>query len=226
MKVKMKFDIQMFAEVGEEASFNPVAYENMIAAYDSDIPVVNQAFVANQEAIQVFKNAAGSPKLSELTRELIKGLNSSIEETVAYFDSVKNWSAGVVSAVASVLGTNLASVGASVDKTVLDTVNENYNNGRIGMTSFADAETYISNMQDVVNKLRNGLSSITSDVNDAKSSLPNSVAAAFSNTITTNNDSVLNGYDQLTQYLTTNVEEFRTQLQNAIDEMTSAASGQ
>ena len=45
-----------------------------------------------------------------------------------------------------------------------------------------------------------------------------------SNGADTNNDNVLAGYDKLTEYLSTNVEEFKTQLQGAIDDMASAAN--
>ena len=218
---KMNFNIQMF---GEDGSFNPAAYNKMIESYDSDIPAVNQAFVANQDAMQVFKSVAGSPKLSEQVRGLINGLNTSIEETVNYFDSVKRWAAGVSSVVSDTLGTNLSNASSSIDRTVIDMINENYNNGRVGISNFASADTYISGIKESATKLRGALSSITSDVGDASDSLPNSVSSALNSRISTNNDNVLAGYDKLTEYLSTNVEEFKTQLQGAIDDMASAAN--
>jgi len=218
---KMNFNIQMF---GEDASFDPSAYNRMIEAYDSDIPAINQAFVANQDAMQVFKNVAGSPKLSEQVRELINGFNTSIEETVKYFDSVKGWADGVAGEVARVLGTNLTSAKSSIDHTVIDNINENYNDGRVGFTNFAVAGTYSSDIKESATKLSGALSNVTEDVGKAKASLPTDVATAVNSRISTNNNNVLEGYNKLTEYLSSNVEEFNMQLQSAIDDMASAAN--
>jgi len=218
---KMNFNIQMF---GEDGSFVPTAYNEMLETYDSLVPMVNQAFTASQDAMQVFKNVAGSPKLSGATRGFISGLNTSIAETVSYFDSVKGWTVGVSATVKEVLGITLSTASSTVDKTVLETVNENYDNGRVGISTFASAETNITSMQEAVSVLRNALQRITKCVKEAKDSLPNAVAAALTSRISTNNDSVLEGYNKLTQYLTTDIEEFKTQLQSAIDDMASAAN--
>lgn len=219
---KMNLNIKTF---DMEGGFDPSRYNQLVNDYDGHIPEVNKAFTMNQDALQVFKNVAGSPRLTNLTQELVNGLNNSIDATAGYFDSVRNWTASVVDAVQSVLEVGIPQASQSVDRTVLDQIDNNFQGGFVGIEKFADASTYISSIQEVINQLRNGLTSITDDVQGADSSLPSEVHYALGSTISTNNDDVLSGYDRISQYMTQNVEEFTSQLQNAINDMAAGARG-
>ncbi len=219
---KMKLNVKTF---DMEGGFDPSRYNQLISTYDGHIPEVNNAFVRNQDALQVFKNVAGSPRLTNLTQELVNGLNNSIDATAGYFDSVRNWTNSVVDTVQGVLEVGLPSASQSVDRTVLEQIGNNFKDNFVGIENFADAQTYISNIQEVINQLRNGLNDITDDVQGADSSLPAEVHQSLGATIATNNDDVLTGYDRISQYMTQNVEEFTSQLQNAINDMASAAKG-
>lgn len=219
---KMNLNIKTF---DMEGGFDPSKYNQLVSDYDGHIPEVNKAFTMNQDALQVFKNVAGSPRLTNLTQELVNGLNNSIDATAGYFDSVRNWTSSVVDAVQSVLEVGIPQASSSVDRTVLDQIDNNFQGGFVGIENFADASTYISSIQEVINQLRNGLNSITDDVQGADSSLPAEVHSALGSTISTNNDDVLSGYDRISQYMTQNVEEFTSQLQSAINDMAAGARG-
>lgn len=219
---KMKLNIKTF---DMEGGFDPSCYNALVGDYDGHTPEINNAFIQNQDTLQVFKNVAGSPRLSTMTQDLINGLNNSIESTASYFDSVRNWASSVAETVQGVLEVGLPSINTSIDRTVLDQIDTNFQGGFVGIENFADAHTYINGAQECISKLRNGLSNVTDDVVGANDSLPAEVHEALGTTISTNNDEVLNGYDRMTQYMNQNIEEFTSQLQNAINDMASSARG-
>lgn len=222
MAKNLKLNIQMF---GAEGSFLPTAWEGMVNQYDQELPNVNKTFVNHQDVLEIFRNVAGSPKLTEIAKGHIERLNNAIEETANYFDSVRNWSTGVTDAVKGILGTNIQAISNVLDRTVLNQINDNYNAGFVGVEHFSDVSEYISGVQDVISQLRTGLSSLTEAVSSADNSLPDQVHNALSSRIQTNNDSVLEGYDLFSRYLSENLEEFSQQLQGAINDLASAANG-
>lgn len=219
---KMELNIKTF---DMEGGFDPSRFNQLISDYDGHIPQVNQSFINNQDALQVFKNVAGSPRLNNMTQGIINGLNNSIESTASYFDSVRNWTSSVADAVQSTLEVGLPTAGQSVDRTVLDQISANFQGGFVGIENFSDAATYIGKAQEVVSKLQEGLSNITDDVQGANDSLPAEVHNALGSTISTNNDAVLNGYRNFMNYLNENIETFTSQLQNAINDMAAGARG-
>ena len=222
MANNLKMNIKMFSA---EGGFLPNAWESMVNQYDQELPNVNRTFMDHQDVLEIFRNVAGSPKLTEITKEHVVALNNAIEETANYFDSVRNWSTGVTDAVQSVLGTSISGINNALDRTVLNQINDNYNAGFVGVEHFSDVSEYITGVQNVISQLRSGLSAITDAVASADNSLPDQVHNALSSRIQTNNDSVLEGYDLFSRYLSENLDAFSQQLQGAINDLSNAANG-
>ena len=221
MAKEIKLNVQKFAEGG----FDPSRWNNMVSQYDADVPQVNATFVNHQDVLEIFRQVAGSPKLSSDTNQMVASLNESIDETASYFDSVRSWSGNVVDAVSQILGQSIPSVSSVLDRTVLNQINENYNGGFIGVENFSDIETYVSGVQEVISQLRSSLSSVTEAVSSADNSLPDAVHAALSSKVQSNNDAVLEKYDMLNRYLTEHLEAFSQELQGAITDLAAAANG-
>ena len=220
---KMKLNIKMF---DMEGAFDPSCYNTLVTDYDNDIPKVNNAFVKNQEAMQVFKNVAGSPRLSEGTQDIVRSINEVVDLSVDYFDSVNEWSNGVSETVDGVLGYGIPTMSSKVDRTVLDQIDQNFQGGNIGIENFSDSQTYIEGIQEVLNLSEEALNTMTSDVEAADNSLPGAVHSALNQAISTNNDAVFETYSKVNNYMSENIEEFTTQLQGAIDDMAQAANGE
>ena len=186
---RINLNIQKFGEDMEQA-LDPSAFNSMINNYESELPVIDRAFSTNKEALITLKAVAGSPTISEETRGTIQGLTNAIDETANYFDSVRGWANEVVSAVHSLIGSvGLQNTSKSINREILDEIQERFEGGYTGIRSAADVDEFIEAIQSsVIPTLRDGLLSITDSVASAAGSLPQQVHVTLQNTINTTND--------------------------------------
>ena len=223
---RINLNIQKFGEDMEQA-LDPSAFNSMINNYESELPVINRAFSTNKEALITLKAVAGSPTISEETRGTIQGLTNAIDETANYFDSVRGWANEVVSAVHSLIGSvGLQNTSKSINREILDEIQERFEGGYTGIRSAADVDEFIEAIQSsVIPTLRDGLLSITDSVASAAGSLPQQVHVTLQNTINTTNDQIAEGYNNAITFLTEQVDFFKEELMNFVENASAAASG-
>ncbi|MBR2587779.1 MAG: hypothetical protein IKD77_01055, partial [Bacilli bacterium] len=208
-------------------ALDPSAFNSMINNYESELPVIDRAFSTNKEALITLKAVAGSPTISEETRGTIQGLTNAIDETANYFDSVRGWANEVVSAVHSLIGSvGLQNTSKSINREILDEIQERFEGGYTGIRSAADVDEFIEAIQSsVIPTLRDGLLSITDSVASAAGSLPQQVHVTLQNTINTTNDQIAEGYNNAITFLTEQVDFFKEELMNFVENASAAASG-
>ncbi|MBR3209421.1 MAG: hypothetical protein IKF82_04045 [Bacilli bacterium] len=223
---RINLNIQKFGEDMEQA-LDPSAFNSMINNYESELPVIDRAFSTNKEALITLKAVAGSPTISEETRGTIQGLTNAIDETANYFDSVRGWANEVVSAVHSLIGSvGLQNTSKSINREILDEIQERFEGGYTGIRSAADVDEFIEAIQSsVIPTLRDGLLSITDSVASAAGSLPQQVHVTLQNTINTTNDQIAEGYNNAITFLTEQVDFFKEELMNFVENASAAASG-
>lgn len=223
---RINLNIQKFGE-DMELALDPSAFNSMINNYESELPVIDRAFSTNKEALITLKAVAGSPTISEETRGTIQGLTNAIDETANYFDSVRGWANEVVSAVHSLIGSvGLQDTSKSINREILDEIQERFEGGYTGIRSAADVDEFIEAIQSsVIPTLRDGLLSITDSVASAAGSLPQQVHVTLQNTINTTNDQIAEGYNNATTFLTEQVDFFKEELMNFVENASAAASG-
>ena len=220
----MKLNIQLFAD--QAAGFAPERYTKLLNDYESELPNITNVFANNADAIALLKSVAGSPRLSEETRNIIEALNTSIEQTLVYFDSIRDWTQSVDDVFKSTLGRTIGNASSSVKGAVLDRIAETYKDGYVGVENLADIDNYVNSIQnEVIPKLRQALESITDSVATAYSALPAEIHANLTSTIRTNNSAIIDVYNQASQYLQTHLEDFKQQLQGAITSLADGARG-
>lgn len=222
MAKKIKLNIKTF---DLEGAFNPNKFDNLVNDYDATLPQINESFKDNDETLRVFRAVAGSPRLSEATRTHITNLNEAIGETSEYFGSVNNWTKSVQDAADKVLKVPLNPASVTIDKTVLENIESDFEDGNVGIKNFQDAQTYIDNMSDMVTKLGDGLTTITDGVKNADNSLPEAMHNALGTTIETQNDQIRDVYTTINRVLSEDIGGFKEQLQSAITDLASAARG-
>ena len=223
----MKLNIQLFDGGDKELALNPSAFNAMISNYEGQLPVIDNAFANNKDALVTLKAVAGSPIISEQTRGIIRDLTDAIDETANYFDSVKNWANDVVSTVHSILGSvGLNNTSSSIKRETLDEIEESFEGGFVGIQSASDVDNFVSSIQtSVIPTLKNGLETITNDVRGANGSLPAEVHNNLGTTINTNNDDILESYSNASEFLTQQLESFKKELTNFVQSAADGARG-
>ena len=215
----MKLNIQRFDEQG---AFDPSTYNSMINDFDSHVESVQQRFEANEDAIRFFKEVAGARKLYDITSPSIELLNNFIDEIVNYVQSVKRWGEGVVQ-LASGLGTSVDSIQANISGAVLENIEESYNGNYVGLQDEAAVDRFADDINDLISGLRNDLEAMSADISAADGALPEMIHQNLSTTISNNNEEIASSYSQISNYLVENLEEFKSSLFTAIEDIASAA---
>ena len=225
---KMNLNIHTFDGGDKELALNPSAFNAMISNYEGQLPTIDSAFANNKEALVTLKAVAGSPRISETTRPIIKGLTTSIDDTANYFDSVKNWANDVVSTAHRILGNvGLADTASSIKRETLDEIEESFEGGYVGIQNAADIDNFVESIKSgVINTLKNGLESITESVKGASGSLPAEIHQSLGTSINTNNDAVLQGYTNATEFLNNHLEEFKNELTSFVQSASAGARGE
>lgn len=224
---KMNLNIHTFDGGDKELAFNPSSFNLMITNYEGQLPTIDEAFANNKDALITLKAVAGSPTISEATRPIIQGLTTAIDDTANYFDSVKNWANDVVATATGLLGSvGLQDTSKSINRETLDEIEESFEGGYVGIQNASDIDNFIESIQSgVISVLRNGLESITGSVQDASGSLPQEVHEALGTSVSTNNDAVLQGYTNATEFLNNNLQEFKNDLMNFVQSASAGARG-
>ena len=74
--------------------------------------------------------------------------------------------------------------------------------------------------------MKNGLESITESVKSASGSLPAEIHQSLGTSINTNNDAVLQGYTNATEFLNNHLEEFKNELTSFVQSASAGARGE
>lgn len=219
---KLDFNIQMF---GDEGGFDPSAYNKLKGNYDKEVLAINELLKSNQDILKTFNKVAGSPKLSADTKTTIGYLQQGIDECRLYFNSVKRWSAEFVSVIYKFIGVKLESLSSSIDETILDEISESYNESFVGVQKLGDVDTFVTDLTSVATNLKNALETVSEDVTDADNSMPLEIHQKLAETVSTSDANAIEAFDKFYQGLTQTADEFKKQLQSAISDLSSAASG-
>ena len=215
MANKLKLNIQLFGEL----SFLPTEWDRMVGDYESELSNLNDIYSTNQETLEIFKRVAGSKKLSEGTRNMIEDINKAVASTANYFNSVRGWADDVVDKMNAYMQQQIQAITGTFNDSVLGYLNEEYNGGFVGIERTQDVTEYVSSINDVINRLKSSLSSMTESVAGAKNSLPDVVQQALSRAISTNNEDALTVFDNASRFLTENLESFTQEFSSALDSL-------
>ena len=205
--------------------YQPEAYSNFLGSYNQNVERVNPILVNNQEAMEIFRGVAGSPLLSDITRDIVSSMNQVIDLSADYFDSCVSWSQDASERMTEETGEKLLPIESSIIRETLNTIAERFQDGFVGIEEFSDVQTYLSSISEVISNFRDALIDITESVSSERFAFPDDVYQAFMTTVSENNEAIFEASNKVLNYLAQNIESFAVNLQTAIDDIATAARG-